>query len=151
MLEYRHTQRGTLMVYSLGGGGMIAAGISVLMMSLGSSSVRIPGIVGLVLLFCAYLFHSLTVQVSHQRIALRFGHGLIRKSFHTADICDAEIVRNRWYYGWGIKFTPHGWLYSVSGFEAVQIELRNGRKYRIGSDEPKELLAAIRTAIGQDS
>ena len=57
------------MVYSLGGGGMIAAGISVLMMSLGSSSVRIPGIVGLVLLFCAYLFHSLTVQVSHQRIA----------------------------------------------------------------------------------
>ncbi len=137
------------MVYCLGGAGVIVGGISVLMMSLGSSAVLIPGLATSVFFICAYLFHSLTVKVSRDRVTLRFGPGLIRKSFDTINICNAGIVRNPWYYGWGIKLTPHGWLYRVSGFEAVQIELRNGRKYRIGSDQSKDLLEAIRTATGQ--
>jgi len=55
-------------------------------------------------------------------------------------------VHNHWYYGRGIKLTPHGWLFNVSGFDAVEIQLKNGRKYRIGTDEPDALLAAIESA-----
>ena len=60
-----------------------------------------------------------------------------------SDIRDAKAVKNRWYYGWGIRLSPHGWLFNVSGFDAVELEMANGVKYRIGTDEPDKLLAAI--------
>ena len=90
---------------------------------------------------------SVTVNVSPQWSSLRFGPGLFRKGFAVAEVSDARMVRNRWYYGWGIRYTPHGWLFNVSGFDAVQIELRSGKKYRIGTDEPKKLCEAITAAI----
>ena len=90
------------------------------------------------------LFANLTVTVSSGRLFVRFGVGLIRKSFRIGDIVGVDSVRNRWYYGWGVRYTPHGWLFTVSGLDAVEIALENGRKYRIGTDEPQTLLAAIR-------
>ncbi len=107
------------------------------------SSVLVPIVVPSVFVVCLFLFHSLTVRVSRDYIILRFGIGLISKRFAVSDIQSAAIVQNRWYYGWGIKWTPHGWLYNVAGFDAVEIQLRNGRKYRVGTDEPVELLSAI--------
>jgi hypothetical protein len=35
------------------------------------------------------------------------------------------------------------WIYSVSGFDAVEIKMKNGKRYRIGTDEPKNLEQAI--------
>ncbi|MEK7656054.1 MAG: hypothetical protein AAB386_05245 [Patescibacteria group bacterium] len=35
------------------------------------------------------------------------------------------------------------WIYNVSGFDAVEIILKNGKIYRIGTDVPKELEVAI--------
>jgi len=97
-----------------------------------------------VFVVCLFFFHSLTVTVSREYIVLRFGIGLIWKRFSVIDVQEATIVRNRWYYGWGIRLTPHGWLFNVSGFNAVEIRLKNGRKYRIGTDKPVELLSAIK-------
>jgi hypothetical protein len=39
------------------------------------------------------------------------------------------------------------WIYNVSGFDAVEITLKNGNTYRIGTDEPKELEQAILQSI----
>ena len=46
--------------------------------------------------------------------------------------------------GWGIRLTPYGWLYNVSGLEAVAISLRDGRKFALGTDDPDGLVTAIR-------
>jgi len=52
----------------------------------------------------------------------------------------AKTTKNHWYYEWGIR----GWLwpkmriYNVSGFDAVEIKVKNGKTYRIGTDEPKK-------------
>jgi hypothetical protein len=35
------------------------------------------------------------------------------------------------------------WIYNVSGFDAVEIKLKNGKVYRIGTDEPKKLEQTI--------
>ncbi len=56
-------------------------------------------------------------------------------------------MKNPWYYGWGIRLTPHGWLYNVSGSYAVEIKTKTGKKYRIGTDVPNELEKAIRQSI----
>jgi len=51
------------------------------------------------------------------------------------------------YYGWGIHFTPNGWLCNVSGSSAVEIIMKNGKKYRIGTNVPSELEQAIRQSV----
>ncbi|HIG84374.1 MAG TPA: hypothetical protein EYG40_02425 [Verrucomicrobia bacterium] len=93
------------------------------------------------------LFHSLTVRISPSDISLSFGIGLIRKNFSIADICRVKVVRNRWYNGFGIKKIRSGWLYNVSGLDAIEIQLKNERKYRIGTDQPKELLVAVESVL----
>ena len=90
----------------------------------------------------------MTVKVSRTYVSITFGIGIIRKRFAIADIKKVTIVQNRWYYGWGIRLTPHGWLYSVEGLDAVEIHLRSRRRYRIGTDEPDALASAIRLVIG---
>jgi hypothetical protein len=39
-------------------------------------------------------------------------------------------------------------LWNVSGFEAVELDLPGGRRFRVGTDEPAELVAAIARAKG---
>ena len=46
----------------------------------------------------------------------------------------------------GIRWWGHGWLYNVSGFKAVEIELASGKRLRIGTDEPERLAQAISAA-----
>ena len=58
-----------------------------------------------------------------------------------------EPIRIRWWHGWGIHLTPYGWLYNVSGFDAVAITLRDGRKVAFGTDDPDGLTTAIRAGV----
>jgi len=39
------------------------------------------------------------------------------------------------------------WIYNVSGFDAVEIKLKNGKTYRIGTDESQKLEQAILRSI----
>jgi hypothetical protein len=144
MHSYRHTQRGTLFVTVY---GLIAVGIAVLFARYGASTPLIPSMAIVLLAVAAAIFCCLTVSVSHETITLRFGVSPIRKRFQVRDILTVGVVRNRWYYFWGVRYTPHGWLYTVSGLDAVEIGLRNGRKYRIGTDDPARLRAAIQEEI----
>jgi len=90
------------------------------------------------------LFSTLTVIVSDGWLECRFGVGLIWRRIRLSDVRNAEAVRNKWYYGWGIRLTPHGWLWNVAGLDAVELTFANGKKFRIGTDEPGRLLEAIR-------
>ncbi len=138
-VEYKHTQRGDLTAGSLVGMAAILAGVSV---HIGWNPA---GIVGeIVLLGTAVLFCSLTVSVTGSELVIRFGPGLIRKRIPLSRIRDARIVRNPWYYGWGIHLTPHGWLYNVSGLSAVEVDYVSGGRFRIGTDDPGGLLKAVR-------
>ena len=107
----------------------------------------IPILMVTILAVSLVLFHSLTVEVTRHEILLRFGIGLIRKSYAVADVQSVSAVRIRWWHGWGIHYTPAGWLYNVSGFDAVELQFTNGRKVRIGTDEPQKLQNAIAAVI----
>ncbi|MEA3308181.1 MAG: hypothetical protein U9Q70_01535 [Chloroflexota bacterium] len=98
----------------------------------------------LLLLVILLLFHSLTTRVQDDSLAFWFGVGLIRKQIPLSEIVHTQIVRNPWYYGWGIHLTPHGWVYNIAGWQAVEMELRSGKKFRLGTDEPEQLLVALK-------
>lgn len=147
MQVYEHTQPGRLMRVIMGSIALVSLAAVSIGLAYASEVSWIGLLITTILLFILLLFHNLNVNVSTNDIVLKFGIGLIHKSFAVLDIQSATAVRNRWFYGWGIRYTPHGWLYNVSGFDAVQIQLRNGRSYRIGTDEPQQLQAAIESVI----
>jgi hypothetical protein len=136
---YRHTQVGAALLWGL---ALLAAVVGVVVYrEAGRLAAALPMVA--ILILTAVVFASLTVTVGERGVRLSFGPGLIHRTFAAADITGARAVRNRWWYGWGIHLTPHGWLYNVAGLDAVELDLRNGRKVRIGTDEPQRLLAAI--------
>jgi hypothetical protein len=100
-----------------------------------------------VMVIVLFLFHSMTVEIGQGELRIRLGVGLIRRRFPIREIAAAETVRNRWWYGWGIRLTPHGWMFCVSGYDAVEVTLNSGKKYRIGTDEPRKLHRAIESAM----
>jgi hypothetical protein len=104
-------------------------------------------IIGLLLLIVLFLFISLNVVVDDQSIRLWFGLGLIRKRIPLSEVKSAQPVRNKWYYGWGIRLIPGGLMYNVAGLDAVELVLANGRKFRIGTDEPQQLNAVIQQRL----
>ena len=101
------------------------------------------------ILFILASFATLTVFVDENYLRIKFGYGIFRKRFAVSEIVSAERVKNHWYYGWGIRvwFWPYMWIYNVSGFDAVEIIMRNGKIYRIGTDAHGELETAIKQAI----
>ena len=90
-----------------------------------------------------WLFDGLLVEVSASQVILKFGHGPIRKVIERSHIAGANPVRNKALYGWGIRLTPHGWLWNIYGLDAVELTYLNGKRFRIGSDDAKQLLTAI--------
>jgi hypothetical protein len=90
----------------------------------------------IILLVSLALFYKLRITIEDDILYASFGMGIIRKNVRLADIAGCEAIRTRWWYGWGIHLTPYGWLYNVSGFDAVAITLRDGRKLTLGTDDP---------------
>lgn len=100
-----------------------------------------------ILAVSGWLFSSLTVEVENGFLKFWFGPGFIKKNIDLSQVVDCQAVKNSWLCGWGIRLTPNGWLYNVSGFEAVEIKLKSGKQFRLGTDQPTELCQAIKTNL----
>lgn len=139
MTHYEHTQIGHVIIWSIvtviliASGGLIRASADVATV-----------VVSIILLICLLLFYKLTITIDDETLCASFGPGIIRKRVRVAEIAGCEAIRIRWWYGWGIHLTPFGWLFNVSGFNAVAITLRNGRKFALGTEDPNGLVDAIR-------
>ena len=140
---YSHTQTGWVTII-----GLVAAlaiiGVTAQEMDPGSPGR--PFVTATIALFALLipLLGWLTVTVDQETVTAQFGMGLIRKKIKLKDIQGATQVRNKWYYGWGIRVLETGWMFNVSGLDAVEIELKGGGKFRVGTDEPGELMRAIK-------
>ena len=101
------------------------------------------------ILFILASFTTLTTSIDENYFQIKFGFGIFKKTFPLHQIASVRSVKNRWYYGWGARvwFWPYMWIYTVSGFDAVEIMMRNKKIYRIGTNAPNELKVAIKQAI----
>ena len=135
--SYRHTQVGRTTIAVLA-----IAWAAALWWSIQAShliGVTITVLVGCLLV----LFSTLTVSVQDQAVGVSFGPGLIRRRIPLSRIRDVRVVRTPWYYGWGIRLTPSGWLWNVSGLGGVEVQFDDGHRFRIGSDEPEKLAEVL--------
>ena len=140
---YSHTQFGWLTMFALAAAvGVIGlTGIQVGPEAPGRG-VLMAGQALIVLLIP--LFGWLTVTVDEEAVTAKFGVGFIQRKIRIREIQSATRVRNTWIMGWGIRLGPSGWMFNVSGLDAVELELKGGGKFRIGTDEPEELVRALR-------
>jgi len=84
-------------------------------------------------------YSSLMVEGDAQDVRLFFGMGIIRRTIPRQRIAQAEQVRN----SWGIRLTPHGWMWSISGLDAVELTSTRRQKFRLGTDQPQALLSVL--------
>ncbi len=142
MKPYSHTQIGypLITVYSL----MILIVGNLIRMS----AFNLYAQAGLILLLLALVtFATLKVSVDDRRIRIQFGLGLIRKNFPIREIETTRVVKNPWFYLLGIRYTPRGWLYAVSGPSALELQMKSGKRYRIGTDDPAGFATAVEEAL----
>jgi hypothetical protein len=142
--RYKHTQKGYVILGTVGGTALFMAS---LLLRKAAAATMIPGLIGLGLV--GWVFSSLTIEVTDEELRASFGPGWRIKRIKLRDIQSVERVRNPWYAGWGVRLLPRGLLYNVSGFDAVEVRMRNGTRFRLGTDEPERLEQAIRDAMGR--
>jgi hypothetical protein len=139
--RYRHTQVSRAMIAVLAIAWLAAFWWSI--RASHPAAVTITVVVGCLLV----LFSTLTVIVHEQVLSVSFGPGLIRRRIPLRRIREVRTVRTHWYYGWGIRLTPSGWLWNVSGLSGVEIQFDDGHRFLIGSDEPDKLVEVLRREL----
>lgn len=153
MISYKHTQIGYLMLVVT-----LAVLISFVCMYI-TASAEPPSYysgtnfavtaIMILILFVLASFVTLTVSIDENYLRIKFGYGIFAKKFALDQIDSVQTVKNHWYYGWGIRLWlwPKMWIYNVSGFDAIELVMKNGKIYRIGTDTPSELEIAIKAVM----
>ena len=138
MTLYEHTQIGHVIIWSLLAIILIASGGFA-----GLSHREIPLVVSIILLVYVVLFYKLRITIEDETLQASFGPDIIRQESAACGDCRMRAHSHSLVVGLGIHHTPYGWLYNVSGFDAVAITLRDGRKFAVGTDDPHGLITAI--------
>jgi hypothetical protein len=140
---YNHTQIGRIQVWA-----SVVAIVIIALSSLYFGTVWTSIAATIFLGGAILLFGSLTVRVSHADLQVRFGpFGIVKKIFLISAIRSVTVVKTPWYYGWGIRWTPDGPLYNIAGNAGIEVILHDGKKFRIGTDEPEALAKAIASGL----
>ncbi len=145
-MQYRHTQTAFQSVVLTV--GLMLALVTVFVPDLEEEGLLVPIAIFLVATAAITLaFSRLTVSVDNSEIVTAFGIGWPKHTEEIAEIAAVRTVRNKWIYGWGIRRLPGGWMYNVWGLDAVELDLSSGKTFRIGTDDPEGLLAALTLSI----
>lgn len=141
-MDYHHTQFGP---------PLLRFGVLVFLIAIGVISavagswegVAVVAVTGLIVGTAMFVFSRFTVAVTNETLTASFGWGWPRRTLRWDEATAARIVKNRWWYGFGIRWFPGGTLWNVWGLDAVEFDLVKGGRLRIGTDEPERLMAAL--------
>lgn len=143
-IVYKHTQVGYLMI------GVLFAISALFGIILPQESYNLfVVLMAVFIIFIIASFTSLTVTIGQKYLRIKFVWGIFRKRFLLEEIDTVKTVKNHWYYGWGIRLWlwPYMVIFNISGFDAVEIKMKDGKIFRIGTDEPRKLEQAIAQII----
>ena len=149
-VRYARAQFGTTMAAATVIGSLLAAWVTATVSRTTLEAVPwLPWALYGVLALAFLLFGWMRVVVDDRAVRAVMGVGIVRKSVEIADIRKADIVRTRVLWGWGVHWTPAGWLYNVAGRWAVRLELGSERPVMIGTGDARGLHDAIEAARAQ--
>jgi hypothetical protein len=140
MQTYEHRQISPWMLLPL-----VLVAVAFALFGLGDTLTVLPKLLAfLVVAVITTAFSTLTTDVDSRRVAWWFTFGFPGGEIYFPDIADVELTRTQFWEGWGIHWTfGHGWLWNVSGFNAVMITKRDGKRISLGTDDPQGFYDAI--------
>jgi hypothetical protein len=142
---YQHSQRSAAALFLL----CVAAVIPIGLVVSGALATVPVGVrltvlaASIVMLVSAFVFSSLTIAIRDGQLSWWFGPGVVKKTVPLSTIVSAEATTTSIFNGWGIHLTTRGWLYNVSGRQAVLVTQADGKRFLLGTDEPDSLVQAI--------
>jgi hypothetical protein len=153
---YRHTQRSSVLplVLAFTAGFVVLAVFISLVLAPPTIVLEMPATAKSVLLLVifawtigmsilSWYFSSMTVDVTDDELGWRFAGGQ-GYTIARAEIDRVRTVPHRWWAGYGIKyFGPKRWTYLIGGCDTVEVSLKSGGWRRLGTDDPRGLLAAL--------
>ena len=145
---YEHRQTGWPMRIGLLAGALLFVGTTALGDLRDSPAAQVALVLGAMLaVVIGWLWSSLTVRIADDALRVQFGLGLPRRTVPLADLESVEVTRTRFFDGWGVRRTRRGWLYNVSGFDAVLLRRKDGKALLVCTDEPAKLKTALDRAL----
>jgi hypothetical protein len=113
-----------------------------------ATMVTIFSFIILTFLICLLTFYKLSISIDSSHVSFRLGIGLVHKRYSLSEIESCRPVKNPFWYGIGIRLTPDGWLYNVSGLYAIELTFKSNRsKIRIGTNKPEEISQTINSLL----
>lgn len=148
-MRYQHTQIGWVSI-----AGIVLGMLLVIGLLWNAERIVVGPMVTALLVFIFLLgiaiFGKLTVSIDQSEFRIRFGWlGWPGKTVPVSEIVGAIPTKTAPISGWGIRITTRGWLYNVSGRNAVIVATDDGKQFLVGSDEPVKLADAINGSLGR--
>jgi len=107
----------------------------------------ILGVSSVVFMFAAI---NLTTRINQNEIHFKL-IPFVNKTYSWSDVKTAEVVNYGFVGGWGVRlWTKYGTVYNIKGNQGLAIELKNGKKFLIGSQKAAELKQFIEKAPIQE-
>jgi len=149
-MRYDHTQSGPL--YLL----LLAFSILILVFAFVMGEIVLQTILscsGALMLLFAFSFHHLTVSDEGTELLIAFGPlPLFRRRLQYSELEKVERAKSTLLDGLGIHLSPSGgWVWNIWGYECVDVWYRQGRKVRIGTDDPEGLEQFLNQKIQQNN
>lgn len=91
---------------------------------------------------------ALTTRVDERGVSWNSGLSLPSGEIPFDEIADVRMTQTEFWEGFGIHWMPQrGWLWKVSGRDAVTIRKKNGGMITLGSDDAAGLYDAINARV----
>lgn len=151
MKIYRETQTSWFLVIALA--GITATCFLAYLGSWGDDPIEKSWevvLIAVLLLTPLLIFYNMRTVVDNKCIFIRYGIGVVRKEIELKGVRDVSIVKVPWYWGFGIKYSRKGTLYSIGLTRAVKLDFGHGfTPVMIGSRNPEALAGAINERTGK--
>jgi hypothetical protein len=116
------------------------------------AQIPVFAIIIMIFLICLLIFYKLTIYIDENYVGFSLGIGLIKKKYPVSEIKSCRAVKNSPFTGLGIRKILNGWLFNVSGLNAIELTFRNNDSViRIGTDKPEEVSQIINRLIHNNS
>jgi hypothetical protein len=117
-----------------------------------NSGMILFSVLSITMVIALLFFYRLVIRIDDEYISFKFGIGLFGKKYRIDQLAYCKPVKNSPIFGIGIRIIPNGWLYNVTGFNAIDLFFKDRYKIiRIGTNKPDELAGLITGLISKEN
>lgn len=91
------------------------------------------------------VYSNMLVTVTEEFITIRIGW-VLQQQIPMAEVSGLDNHDTALLSDWGIRPLGKGWLYSIAGSTAIEIHMRDGTMFVVGTNTPEKLLNSIKEA-----